>query len=142
LSEGGARRQLNRHTQALEELAQNGHGPLSGTGSGGFWGGTGRFNAMRCRADVINIGKVACPTRSEFRGDKIVLQNEKSREAGFRVDHGFNAPFPSRIKIDAGNIGKNINASQVVSEANKAAAVGKIPRADVLQGAPNSARAA
>jgi hypothetical protein len=43
--------------------------------------------------------------------------------------------FPCRVKIDAGNVGENINAARVVSEAKKAR---KILRADVWSGAPKS----
>jgi hypothetical protein len=95
--------------------------------------GAGCFNALRRRADVLNIGEVACPPRSKFRGDKIVLRNKEHLEAAFRVNDASNAPFPCRVKIDARNIGQNINRARVVSEAKKAAAVGKILPADILE---------
>ena len=91
-------------------------------------------NALRRRADVLDIGKVACPSRSKFRGDKIVFRNKKRLKAAFRVNHAFHPSLPCRVKIDARNIGKNINTARVVSEAKEAAAVGKILRANVCEG--------
>jgi hypothetical protein len=93
----------------------------------------GWFNALRRRTDVLNIGEVACPSRSEFRGDKIVLRNKERLEAGFRVNHGFNPSFPCRVKIDARDVGKNIKAARITSKTKETAARCEVFRANALE---------
>jgi hypothetical protein len=69
-----------------------------------------RIPAFCGRADVFNIGKVACPSGSEFGRYQVVGGNEIRFQAAGRVNHGFHAPVPCRVKIDAGNGRKNIDA--------------------------------
>jgi len=79
------------------------------------------------------VGKVLRSPRSKLSGDKIVRRNKAGREAAFRVNHAFNAPFPCRVKIDARKIGKNIEAARVAPKTKKAAAVGKFLRSNALE---------
>ena len=86
-----------------------------------------------CRlADILNIRKVADSPGGEFPGDKIVLRNKERLEAGFRVNHALNPPFPCGVKIDAGDIGKN-QAARVMSETKEAATLCQVFRANVLE---------
>jgi hypothetical protein len=88
------------------------------------------------RARTIR-GEFATPQRDEVAGrDEIRLQ------AARRIDHAFNAPFPCRVEIDAGDIGKNIEAPRVTSETKETAGVGEVLGVNVWSAAPNSASAA
>ncbi len=62
-----------------------------------------------CRlADFVNVGKIVSAARGELRGDQIVSGNKESLKAGFRVDHAFEPPLSRSVKIDAWNVGKNV----------------------------------
>ena len=53
----------------------------------------------------------------------------------------FNAPFPSSLKIDAGNIGNNIEALRIAPETKETAAFGEVFRSNALEAARRTQRA-
>lgn len=79
------------------------------------------------------VGKVLRPSGREFRGYEVAGGNEIRLQAGRRVNHAFNAPFPSRVKFDAGNIGKDIEAFRLTSKTKETAAVGEVLGAAILE---------
>ena len=87
------------------------------------------------RAGWIGLGKRLLQGAQVLPQGRVQSPIEKSvktlRQPARRVNRAFNAPPPCGVKIDAGDVGNNINAARVVSEAKKAAAVGKILRAEV-----------
>jgi hypothetical protein len=91
------------------------------------------LNALRRRAQVLNVCKVAQPSRCKFRGDEIFSRNKQRLKAGRAVKDSFNPASPSRIEIDAGNVGKNVEALRIISETEKSASVCEVFWVNVLQ---------
>jgi hypothetical protein len=59
-------------------------------------------------------------------GHKIGTANEERLEAGVRVDHTLNPPFPCGVEIDAGDIGKNIEAMGIAPKTKETAALREV----------------
>jgi hypothetical protein len=62
-----------------------------------------------------------------FSGNELRLQTRG------RINHGFQSPFPCRVKLDAGNGRQNIEAFRVAAKPEKAVGVGEVFRADALE---------
>jgi hypothetical protein len=71
--------------------------------------------------------------RSKFGGDQIVLRNKERRKARLRVKHAFNPAFPCGVKINARQVGENIEASRIASKTKEAAAIGEFFRANAFE---------
>jgi hypothetical protein len=97
-------------------------------GLGGLW----RWAFGRL-ADVLSIGKVAGSTGCELRCNQVVSGNEERLEAGFWVNHTFNPTFPCGVKVDAGDVGKNIETVRITPKAKETAAVCEVFRANALE---------
>jgi hypothetical protein len=54
-------------------------------------------------------------------------------QARGRINHDFDAPFPCRVKIDAGDPWKDIDAFRASPEPKEAAGVGEVVRANALE---------
>jgi hypothetical protein len=98
----------------------------------GLFPGVDWCNTLRRCADVLNIGKIACPSRRQLRGDQIVLRNKERRQAGRRINHAFNPSFPCGVKINAWKIGENIEAPWFAAKTKEAAAICEFFRANAF----------
>ncbi len=83
--------------------------------------------------DVLYICKVAGTSRREFRTDKIFGGNEIRFQVRSGIDDGFDAPFPGGVKIDARNVGKNIETFWVAAKAKETVAIREILRTNALE---------
>ncbi len=57
---------------------------------------------------------------------------KKSFQPRISINRGFNPSFPCGVKIDAGDVGKNIDAVRIMSKTEETAAVCEILRANAL----------
>ena len=80
-----------------------------------------------------HVCKVLRPARSKFGGDQIVPRNKERRKSRLRVKHSFNPAFPCGVKINARQVGENIEATRIASKTKEAAAIGEFLRADAFE---------
>jgi hypothetical protein len=70
-------------------------------------------------ANGVNVGQVLRTTRCELSCYKVCGRNEECCKSTCRIDHAFHAPLPRGFKINAGDVGKNIEAAWIAPEAEK-----------------------
>ena len=69
-------------------------------------------------------------------------RDEKGFQPGFRVNGGFDTPFPCGVKIHASDIGKDVDHERGMSDAEKETGFNKVSGLSPVSGAPNFASAA
>src|SRR5271166_2633787 len=87
-------------------------------------------------ADFFNVGKITQPAGNEFRGNEVILGNEKGREAAVRVDHPFDTPRPCLIKIYAIDARENIHCDRFPSKADEFPRIRQVVNRDVAKRGP------
>ena len=70
-----------------------------------------------------DVRKVLRSAGSKLSGDEIVLRNKERLKAGRRINHPFNPTLPCTVKINAGEIGENIETSRVASKTKEAVSI-------------------
>jgi hypothetical protein len=80
-----------------------------------------------------HVCKVLRSARSKFGGDQIVLRNKERGKARLRVKHSFNPALPCGVKINARQVGENIEASRIAPKTKEAAAIGEFLRANAFE---------
>jgi hypothetical protein len=93
----------------------------------------GRFLALCSFANGIHIGQILRTARRKLGCHEVFGGDERRRKATFRIDHAFHTPLPCGLKIDAGDVGKNIEATWIASETKEIAALCEILREDTLK---------
>jgi hypothetical protein len=89
-----------------------------------------RFGSL---ANRLRIREILRPPCGQFRRNEVGRGDEKRVEAALRIDYAFNAPLPGRLKIYAGNLGKNIEAVRIVSKTKETTRLSKFFRPNALK---------
>lgn len=89
--------------------------------------------ALRRFANGVNVGEVLRSRGCQLGHYEIVARNEKCLQPGFWINRRLNTPVPCRVEIDAGNVGKNIEAVRITSKTKETAALREVFRANALE---------